>query len=240
MLIDIHCHILPKIDDGAKSVEEAVNILKEARRQGITRMIVTPHYRPDMFEPAMKRVLFSYRNLRDLAKEMNIHLSLGCEYFRNERMIEDLEEKRRPTMAGSRYVLTEFSTHDTYPTIRNCIYDLVTHGYRPIIAHVERYFCCQELEKVLELKELGARIQLNAGSVLGEEGWKQKQFCQQLMKNGAVDFIASDTHNLSSRKMNLKKCASYVSRKMGKRYAQKIFIENPRKIWESRCKVEEG
>ena len=239
-LIDIHCHTLPRIDDGAESVEASIEILKEAKKQGITRMIVTPHYRPDMFEPPMKKVVFAYRNLRDIAYEMGIRLSLGCEYYRNDNMIEDLDGKLRPTLAGSRYVLTEFSTQDSFTTIRNYIYSLSTHGYKPVVAHVERYFCCQELEKVLELKELGACIQLNAGSVIGEDGWKIKKFCLLLMKEDAVDFIASDTHNTSNRKMNLKKCVAYVTKKMGKKYAKKVFTENPLKIWESRCRVEKG
>lgn len=240
MLIDIHCHILPKVDDGAESVEEAIAILKEARRQGVTHMIVTPHYRQGMFEPTMKRVLFSYHGLREIAKSLDIRLGLGCEYYRNENMVADLENRRRPTMLGSRYVLTEFSTNDSFATIRNCIYELTTNGFIPIIAHVERYFCCQKLEKVLELRDLGAWIQVNAESVLGVDGRVQKKFCHQLMKEDAIDFIASDTHNTSSRCMQMKKCAGYVAKKMGKDYKRKIFVENPKKIWESRCTVEKG
>lgn len=240
MLIDIHCHILPMVDDGAESVEEAIAILHEAHKQGVTHMIVTPHYRREMFEPTMKRVLFAYRGLREIARDLGIRLGLGCEYYRNENMIADLDNKKRPTMLGSKYVLTEFSTNDSFATIRNYIYELTTHGYKPIIAHVERYFCCQKLEKVLELRELGAYIQVNAESVIGADGKQQKKFCRQLMKEDAVDFIASDTHNMSSRKMQMRKCVGYVLKRMGREYTKKIFIENPKKIWESRCTVEEG
>ena len=233
-LIDIHCHILPKVDDGPESVEESLKILKDMKRQGIKHVIVTPHYRPEMFEPSMKRVIYSYRHLRDIAYEMGVSMSLGCEYYRNEQIIDHMDNRKRPSMAGSRYVLIEFSMNDLFPTVRNYVYELVTHGYQPIVAHVERYFCCQKMEKIQELKDMGALVQLNAGSVLGEEGWKLKIFCLDLMKKDLVDFIASDTHNTSDRKLNLKKCASYVTKKMGKQYAERIFFNNPLNILKNR------
>ena len=233
-LIDIHCHILPKVDDGPDSVEEPLKILKDMRRQGIKHIIVTPHYRPEMFEPSMKRVIYSYRHLRDIAYEMGVSMSLGCEYYRNEQIIDHMDNRKRPSMAGSRYVLIEFSMNDLFPTVRNYVYELVTHGYQPIVAHVERYFCCQKMEKIQELKDMGALIQVNAGSVLGEEGWKLKKFCLELMKKDLIDFIASDTHNTSDRKLNLKKCASYVTKKMGKQYAERIFFNNPLNILKNR------
>ena len=233
-LIDIHCHILPKVDDGPDSVEESLKILKDMKRQGIKHVIVTPHYRPEMFEPSMKRVIYSYRHLRDIAYEMGVSMSLGCEYYRNEQIIDHMDNRKRPSMAGSRYVLIEFSMNDLFPTIRNYVYELITHGYQPIIAHAERYFCCQKMEKIQELKDMGALIQVNAGSVLGEEGWKLKKFCLELMKKDLIDFIASDTHNTSDRKLNLKKCASYVTKKMGKQYAERIFFNNPLNILKNR------
>lgn len=233
-MIDIHCHILPKVDDGPDSVEESMEILKEMQRQGVICVIVTPHYRVEMFEPSMKRVLYSYKYMREAAREIGITLRLGCEYYRNENILENLDHRRRLTMAGSDYVLVEFSTNDMFATIRNYIYELVTHGYKPIVAHAERYFCCQKLENLQELKELGAFIQVNAGSVLGEAGWKVKKFCLALMKNDVVDFIASDTHNTDERKPNLEKCASYVARKMGKQYAKRIFCDNPLNILKNR------
>lgn len=233
-LIDIHCHILPKVDDGPDSVEESLKILKDMKRQGIKHVIVTPHYRPEMFEPSMKRVIYSYRHLRDIAYNMGVSMSLGCEYYRNEQIIDHMDNRKRPSMAGSRYVLIEFSMNDLFPTVRNYVYELVTHGYQPIVAHVERYFCCQKMEKIQELKDMGALIQVNAGSVLGEEGWKLKKFCLELMKKDLIDFIASDTHNTSDRKLNLKKCASYVTKKMGKQYAERIFFNNPLNILKNR------
>ena len=106
-----------------------------------------------MFEPSMKKVIRVYHELRDYAEEVGIGLRLGCEYYRNEQMIRHLDKKLRPTMLGSRYVLTEFSTNDSFVTVRNYIYELITKGYRPIVAHVERYFCCQEPERKMCIRD---------------------------------------------------------------------------------------
>lgn len=100
--------------------------------------------------------------------------------------------------------------------------------------YVERYFCCQEPERIQKLKKLGAQIQINADSILGYEGHTIKKFCAGLMKDDLVDFIGSDAHNLEGRKMNLGKCATYVRKKMGQDYAEEIFVDNPRRIWKSR------
>ena len=234
MLVDIHCHILPGVDDGAPDMETSRAMIRDAYEQGVRYIIATPHYRPEMFEPSMKKVIRVYHELRDYAEEVGIGLRLGCEYYRNEQMIRHLDKKLRPTMLGSRYVLTEFSTNDSFVTVRNYIYELITKGYRPIVAHVERYFCCQEPERIQELKKLGAQIQINADSVLGYEGHTIKKFCAGRMKDDLVDFIGSDAHNLERRKMNLGKCATYVRKKMGQDYAEEIFVDNPRRIWKSR------
>lgn len=234
MLVDIHCHILPGVDDGAPDMETSRAMIRDAYEQGVRYIIATPHYRPEMFEPSMKKVIRVYHELRDYAEEVGIGLRLGCEYYRNEQMIRHLDKKLRPTMLGSRYVLTEFSTNDSFVTVRNYIYELITKGYRPIVAHVERYFCCQEPERIQKLKKLGAQIQINADSVLGYEGHTIKKFCAGLMKDDLVDFIESDAHNLEGRKMNLGKCATYVRKKMGQDYAEEIFVDNPRRIWKSR------
>ena len=234
MLVDIHCHILPGVDDGAPDMETSRAMIRDAYEQGVRYIIATPHYRPEMFEPSMKKVIRVYHELRDYAEEVGIGLRLGCEYYRNEQMIRHLDKKLRPTMLGSRYVLTEFSTNDSFVTVRNYIYELITKGYRPIVAHVERYFCCQEPERIQELKKLGAQIQINADSVLGYEGHTIKKFCAGLMKDDLVDFIGSDAHNLEGRSGYIGKCAADVRKKMGQDYAEEIFVDNPRRIWKSR------
>ena len=177
-LTDIHCHILPGVDDGADTMEEARKILRLEYRDGVRTIIATPHYREGMFEPAMKQVVKVYIQVREMAREMGMHLYLGCEYHTNSRMVKDLRRRRRPSMVGSSYVLTEFSGAHNYEKIRNQVYDLLTEGYQPILAHIERYPCLREdIRKVRELVDLGAYIQMNAGAILGESGNLTRRTC---------------------------------------------------------------
>ena len=236
-LTDIHCHMLPKIDDGPDSVQEVRALLAGACAQGVRRIIVTPHFRPEMFEASMKRIRYSYSRMKELAGEMGMHLKLGCEWYRNEDMVRLLKEKERPSLAGSRYVLIEFSTNDLFQTVYNYIYELQLNGYRPVIAHIERYECCKNLENVRELRNLGACMQVNAGSLLGESGRHVRKYCQKLMKSDLLDFIASDAHDVKVRRPNLGDCAALVEKQMGKEYARRIFVKNPGKIWNKEKQV---
>lgn len=233
-VVDIHCHVIPRVDDGPDTVEDARKLLTDVYEDGVRVMIATPHYRPGLFETSGDRIEKYYRIAKRAAEKRGMRLYLGCEFYRSTELIEKIKAGKRPTMAGSDYVLVEFAPEDLFLTIRNHVYALVMQGYRPIIAHIERYECCSELERVQELRELGAYIQVNAGAVLGWNGWKAKRYVRKLMSEDLVDFIASDAHDRKRRKPNLGKCADYVERKFGQEYAQRIFVKNPLKILKNR------
>lgn len=232
-MIDIHCHIVPGVDDGARDIKEAMRILQKEYSDGVTAVILTPHYRRGMFETSQEEVEKQYRRLRRMVKQSGLEMRLyrGCEYHTNRKMVEDLHEGKRPTMAGSRYVLTEFSSMHGYEVLRNQLYELVAGGYIPIVAHAERYPCLvKKPELIEELQALGAQIQLTAGSILGEEGWGMKRFCMKLLKKRMVQYVATDTHDLKDRHPNLQECAEVLEKKFGRRFAEQILIRNPRKI----------
>ncbi len=229
-LTDIHCHLLPNVDDGPTSVAEAVALLEEMHEQGVRRIIATPHYRPGMFEASMGRIWKHYQGMQKIAASRGIRLYLGCEYYRNPEIADLVKQRKRPSMAGSGYILIEFSPDDMFHTISNHIYFLCTQGFKPVIAHVERYGSCKDIKKLEELVELGAYIQVNADAVLGKQGRELKHFCRKLLKENVVDFIASDAHDLKHRKPELEKCAMYVEKKFGEQYAHRIFVDNPAKI----------
>lgn len=234
ILTDIHCHILPEVDDGAQSKRIMRVMLNRMYRDGVRRIIMTPHYRKGMFEPSMEEIECKYQLLKKYAEgigQKGIRVWLGCEYHRDREMLENLKHGRRPTLAGSRYVLVEFSSMDNYRKIHNTIYELVTGGFKPIIAHIERYpAVVSHPEYVAELIDQGAMIQVNADALLGIEGWKIRRFCKKLMKKEEIDFIASDAHDLKERPSRLRECADYVERKWGSRTAKRIFVINPSKI----------
>ncbi len=236
-LTDIHCHLLPGVDDGPGTIKEAGRLLDLMREEGVDRIIVTPHFHPEMFEPSAERVERFYWGLREMARRRRIRLYLGCEFYRCPEMSRLLAEGKRPSLAGSSHVLVEFAPDDVYQTIRNYIYELRSRGWRPVIAHVERYECChRDSRRVRELTELGAAIQVNASAVMGKRGGRMKGFCRNLIESDLVSFIASDAHDDRGRRPNLGKCARYVTKKYGEDYARRIFEENPEKILHDRRK----
>lgn len=234
ILTDIHCHILPNVDDGASDARETMAMLKKAYRDGVRRVIVTPHYRRGMFETEQERIQSLYLQVKRRAARIGsdgIELYLGCEYHRYSGMSKDLKRGLRPTLAGSKYVLVEFSGLDSYSKIRAIIYELTNAGYIPVVAHVERYpVLAEHMENVRDMIELGAKVQVNAGALLGKQGRRVKRFCKKLMKEQMVHFIGSDSHDLTVRPLLLRECADYVMKKWGKETARRIFVDNPSKI----------
>lgn len=232
-IVDIHCHILPDVDDGAASLEETAQLLRMEYEDGVRSIIVTPHYRRNMFETEMSRIQEAYRMTCEKAAELaeDLRLYLGCEFHVNMEMEELLKQGERPTLAGSRYVLAEFSGGSDYGYLRERVQCLRFCGYKPILAHIERCECLRKTtDRVEELVEMGALIQVNAGSILGEEGYSSKLFCRKLMKMELIHYIGSDTHGVRTRTPNLGKCAAFLEKKMGSDYARKILCENPKKI----------
>ncbi len=232
-MADIHCHILPGVDDGAATKTDVKQLLKMEYDGGVRTIVLTPHYRKGMFEPERERVLKHAAYVKYEAKNLglDIEVYLGCEYHANSEMIEELKANPHFRMNGGKYVLVEFSSSHSYSKIRNWIYQLVASGFIPIVAHVERYpAVVDELDRVDDLVGLGALVQVSAGAILGEHGFRTKLIARKLLKRKWIHFIGSDAHNTRTRRPNLKECEAYVAKKMGQTYANDIFVRNPQKI----------
>ena len=135
-MIDIHCHLLYGVDDGAKTIEESVAMLEAAKEQGISAMILTPHYRHGMFAYPKEEIEEHFRILEPYAQKLGIYLALGTEYHVNSHIVEALDSGRCRTMAGSRYVLCEYSHDSEYAYIYQMTQELVLHGYIPVFSHM--------------------------------------------------------------------------------------------------------
>lgn len=237
-LADIHVHLLPNVDDGAAGSRMTKEMLHRAYGEGVRKMIVTPHFRGGMFETPAGIIRKRFDKVREYAREIGeegIELYLGCEYFRETDMADRLKQGVRPTLAGSAYVLVEFSHWDSYSRIRNVLYELRCEGYLPVIAHAERYDAfAGDPENVSDAIRMGAYIQVNVDSVLGKAGRKAKAFCRTLMNRKEIHFIASDAHDMTERISEIGRCALYVEKKWGSRTAKKIFWENPEMILENK------
>lgn len=232
---DIHAHILPCVDDGAEDLKETVKILRMEYEDGVRIIFATPHYRRRMFETSREEMEKQYKIVKKEAEKIGngMRILLGCEFHANMDMVEMLDAGKYPTMGESRCVLTEFSEASEIRQIQERCYELLSHGYEPIIAHAERYPAIRKNMDALEqLVDMGVYIQMNAGSIVGEEGFGTKRFCKKAMKKDLLHFIGSDAHNVKDRKPLLGKCAEHMEKVMGKDYMKKILIENPLSIIE--------
>ena len=202
-LYDIHCHILPGVDDGARNMEESLWMLNKEYQEGVRHVILTPHFRYDMFEPHMNIVTRQFMQLRRAAMNIGdegMRLYLGCELHSSMDMVECLKKGRRLTLAGSRYVLVEFSNGDEKNYIEERVRSLLMNGFIPIIAHVERYKATRnDIGFLTELKDMGAHIQVNADTISGQDGFGAKTFARKVMKHRLLDYVASDGHRKTER-----------------------------------------
>ncbi|MCR4685187.1 MAG: capsular biosynthesis protein [Lachnospiraceae bacterium] len=237
-MIDIHCHLLYGVDDGACTIEESEQMLRDAAKQGVTDVIVTPHYRQGMFPYHKDSIIANFHVLSKAASDIGVRLYPGCEYHADTDMVDYLRTGRCLTLAGSDYVLTEFSHDNTYTQIRNRLGELLSSGYSPVIAHAERYAVFAKDPKLLmQVKEMGALVQINANSILGYDGQYLKRICKKFLKYNLADIVASDCHNMTDRRSNMKDCMQYITKKYGEKQAFRLFEGNPKKILDEAANI---
>jgi len=228
--IDIHSHILPGIDDGSKDFDTSMQMLRMAANDGITQIIVTPHNKPGRHNAGCQRIrrLAGELNSRMQDEGLEIKLFEGNELYYRSGLAQEITSGKALTMAGGSYVLVEFGPSDDYDYIRNGIYSLRAEGYRPVIAHVERYSRLSgRTDRIEDLSGMGCCIQVNAGSIMGDFGFGIKHFTRKLLREGLVHLVATDAHDTVRRVPKLSECAAYIERKYGEVYAKELFYENP-------------
>ena len=232
-LFDIHCHMVPGVDDGASDLEESLAMLKMQHQDGVRKIIITPHYRRRMFETPAKKVHEQFLKLQEAAKKEypDMSLYLGCELHSNMDLQDILEKRKYVTMAGSSYVLLEFSEGDSAQHIRERVYNVLSCGYEPIIAHVERYQCLfGKEEKIAELIGAGAYIQVNAENFEAGLINPARKRAMKLIHRGFVHLLGSDCHNMQDRKPDLGPAAEYIQKKMPGEICEKILRDNPQQL----------
>lgn len=230
---DIHCHILPGVDDGAQDLDTSLRMLHMAEENGIGRIILTPHNKPMHHNVTPKETGKKIERLRTAMEAEGISMELypGNELYYRSGVLEELDADRINTMADSAFVLLEFGPLDTFDYIRGGTYELLSGGYRPILAHAERYrSLCSDWERVQELARMGCYIQLNAESIIGKTGGQIKHFCRRLLKLELVHFVATDAHSDGRRGPYLMECAKYLKRKCGESYTRRLLQDNPERV----------
>ncbi len=234
---DIHSHILPGIDDGAKNFKMSMEMLQAAYDNKIRKIILTPHNKIGRRNagPEKIRQLAERIEAEAHAAGMDITFYIGNELYYSSEAVHALEEGMACTMADSSYVLVEFGPMDSMEHIRGGIYQILSAGYRPIVAHAERYeSVCGKVEHIEDLTAMGCYIQVNVGSVMGQYGMRNRQFIKKVMKRELVHFVATDCHDTDRRSPKLLECARYMERKFGKEYTHRLLCENPACVIENR------
>lgn len=232
-IVDMHCHILPEIDDGAKNEGEAYQMLRMAYDEGIRVIVATPHHheRRGMCTPGQYKRALS--KVRKMAKDIDekFYVMPGMEIYFSQDVLNKLEHKKVQTMGVSDYVLIEFSPNDEFRYIQQALQQVQMKGFHPIIAHIERYECFHDhVDDVEYLIEMGAYVQVNAGSIVGTSGRTTKRFVKELLERQLVHFVGTDAHSSGSRSPMIKKSADFVEKRFGEEYAREIFRTNGLKV----------
>ena len=232
MVIDIHSHILPGIDDGSKNMKETLEMLSMAEKEGIQGMVATSHYEAGLGIEWSRQYRKAYDDVLENIRKHHIQLQLyvGNEIYYSESIIEALQKEEVHTVNETRYVLIEFPVYADYMYIERALRNIQYAGYWPILAHVERYESLRDLKCVETLADMNICIQMNADSVIRKKDLSTRRFCRKVLKNHLVDVLATDTHGSRHRKPEIQTCFSYIDKKLGKSYRYLISEKNPQKI----------
>ena len=231
--VDIHCHILPGVDDGSQSPEETKAMLEKAWDEGIQIMVATPHYHKQRGKNDIDLIKKQLLLTRKLAKEVHpkMQICLGMEIYYGEDVPELLKTGKAVSIRKSRYILVEFSPGDDFQYILNAVRKLQMSGHTVIIAHIERYNCLREdISNVEYLREMGAYLQVNAGSITGSYGRSVKKFLREVLKAHLVQLLGTDAHGPEKRSPKMQEAYKEVVKRCGEEYADQIFGQNAKKV----------
>ena len=201
-MIDTHLHILPGVDDGPETIEEALALARALVQEGIHTAIATPHFN-DMFPQRsameIKARVSELQRVFDL-QSVPLRLFAGHEVLIKPGLIEDIQTGRLSTLNGSRYLLLELWNQSQLPEVERVIFELRAFGITPVLAHPERYSIFQkEPKRLTSLLRQGVLAQITASSLVGMQGRTAQHTAQTLLKQGLVHCIASDAHGLHKR-----------------------------------------
>lgn len=231
--VDIHCHILPGVDDGSQTPEETKAMLQKAWDEGIQIMVATPHYHKQRGKNDIELIKKQLLLTRKLAKEVHpkMQICLGMEIYYGEDVPELLKEGRVVSIRKSRYILVEFSPGDEFQYILNAVRKLQMSGHTVIIAHIERYNCLRkDISNVEYLREMGAYLQVNTGSITGSYGRSVKKFLREVLKAHLVQLVGTDAHGSDRRTPKMQEAYKEVVKRCGEEYADQIFGQNAKKV----------
>jgi protein-tyrosine phosphatase len=233
-VIDIHCHILPGLDDGPDSFEISIAMAEMAIADGITHVIGTPHAHPNFAFDSAK-----IRERRDELQRLfegRLILATGCDFHLSYENLEDIRfDPSRYTLNQKNYLLVEFADFSIPPALDQALHNLQLAGLVPIVTHPERNPLIRaQPERLFKWLGQGCYAQVTAQSLLGKFGRAAQEASQQWLAEGAVHFVASDAHNVTSRPLRLKETFDWVAKAHGEDVARALLVDNPLAAFEGR------
>lgn len=201
-MIDLHCHILPGIDDGAKDLSQSIEMAKAAEQEGITAIVATPHHMNGTYENEKSDVEYDVGILNTQLKQAGIVVDIyaGQEVRLYGELLEDYENNKLLTVNHSTHMLVEFPSSSIPAFAEQLLFDMQLKGITPIIVHPERNAAISENpDRLYTLVKNGALSQVTAASVCGTFGKKVKALSMQLIEANLTHFIATDAHNMTTR-----------------------------------------
>lgn len=196
--VDMHSHLIPGIDDGAINMDETIALLAKFQSLGYRKIITTPHILSDYYKNTPEIILKGLDEVREVASKLGltIEIEAAAEYYFDEYFVEQIKQKNILTF-GDNYVLFEFPFNNTPTNIESLFFELLSSGYKPVLAHYERYmYWIGNTEMAQQFKEKGIKIQLNINSLTGHYGPEIKKHAEALVNQGLVDFAGSDCHRI--------------------------------------------
>jgi len=226
-MVDIHCHILPGLDDGPEALETSLQMAEAAIADGITHVVATPHANDSFpFAPELIR-----KRCAELQARIGdrLLLSTGCDFHMSFENLQTVQtDPARFTINQKNYLLVEFADFAIPPSMDNALKELRMKGVRPVITHPERNpILVQNRARVNTWVEEGCFVQVTAGSFLGRFGQRAQKAAEAWLDEGAVHFVASDAHNLTSRPLQLRPAFEAVAKRKNEAVARALFRENP-------------
>ncbi|WP_088052506.1 tyrosine-protein phosphatase [Virgibacillus dakarensis] len=228
-MIDIHCHILPGVDDGARTLTESLAMAHEAASQGIQKIIATPHHHNGSFDNPGQDVIgaVEYLNWKFQEEQIPVEIVPGQEPRINGDVVEDLKRGDiLPLNVTSGYVFIELPSSHVPQYTTQLLFDVQIAGYKPIIVHPERnHELMDNPDKLYRMVKNGALTQITAASVVGKNGGKVQKFTNQLVEANLTHFVASDAHNVKKRGFYMQDAFEQIKKQFGN-MMQYQFMEN--------------
>jgi protein-tyrosine phosphatase len=233
-MVDLHCHILPGLDDGPATMEESVAMAQSAIADGITHVVATPHSNNEYF--------FDFARVRQLRDELQtkigdrLNIATGCDFHLNPENLASLrKEARQYCIHQCNFLLVEFSEFSIPPAMDQTLHEIQLAGVRPVITHPERNGILRaHPERLKKWVRQGCFVQVTGGALTGGFGPGAQQDALRWIGEGFVHFVASDAHNTRSRPLRLQPAYNVVVDRFGQEKARALFHDNPLAAFEGR------